>query len=708
MPHASRLFPIALFVISLTGSSSTASAQPLTAIIGVRIIDGSGNEPFVGTVLMEGGRIRAAGRSVDVPAGAVTIDGAGRTVLPGLIDVRLPVDGSDRPERVSRAMAAALYSGVTSAGVSGVAPDRFDAVRALSGRADGGPRVLLVGTLKDATTGTPEAGSAAVSAAWARILRAGVQAISLPASAPAGESVAADARSRGLRVMVEARGEVALDRLLAFEPSLVIGTASLTSAAGSAALLPQRNVTVAPDLVHAAGRTPPVTPLSEELAAASATPAPSATETPASGASPSAGNPTEWSARVAEVRALRDARIRLAVASDVGDPPLPAGWATQSVVQLLVSAGVPPLEAVTAATSGGAWALGLQSDRGFLAAGMRADVLMVQGDPSQSAADLARIDRVFLGGVEVDRPALLAKIRSVSPALAPPTAAAVAPTDTALVKGAAKKDTAASERSVGRRRGRDRKASPPATAAPVAPGPTEAAAGATPPPVTAPASGTPPATTATPASDAPAPSPAAPVSTPAATPAAPVEAPAAAAAAPAVAAAVRLDDPLIDDFERSGNGDALGSAWSAAANDGAAATIVLGRVVRGLRDHALHLTARMGQGAAPFVRAAMPLSREGRPVDVSRFRGIRFDARGEGRYRIVFVTRDVADGRYHESYFSGSPIWTPVGIPFASIGQNGKGGHAPFTGRDLIEIRFEVARDAGQLAWLELDNVRFY
>jgi hypothetical protein len=175
-----------------------------------------------------------------------------------------------------------------------------------------------------------------------------------------------------------------------------------------------------------------------------------------------------------------------------------------------------------------------------------------------------------------------------------------------------------------------------------------------------------------------------------------------------VAAVPRLDEPLIDDFERAGAGDALG-AWASGASDGTSpATIVMGRVVRGLRDHALHLTARMGQGSAPFVRAAIPLSTDGTPVDVSRFRGLRFDARGEGRYRIVFVTRSIVDGRYHESYFSGSPLWTPVGIPFASIGQNGAGGHASFTGRDLIEIRFEIARGPGQMAWLELDNVKFY
>jgi hypothetical protein len=32
----------------------------------------------------------------------------------------------------------------------------------------------------------------------------------------------------------------------------------------------------------------------------------------------------------------------------------------------------------------------------------------------------------------------------------------------------------------------------------------------------------------------------------------------------------------------------------------------------------------------------------------------------------------------------------------------------PWTGRDVVEVRFEMVRDAGRLGWLELDNVTFY
>ena len=215
------------------------------------------------------------------------------------------------------------------------------------------------------------------------------------------------------------------------------------------------------------------------------------------------------------------------------------------------------------------------------------------------------------------------------------------------------------------------------------------------PPPAAAATETPPAAAAVPAPDAP----------PDAAPAAP-----AATSAAAAVAGARLADALLDDFERGDTVSAVGPAWVGSASDGggSATTLIMGRVIKGLRDHALMISARMGSGHDRYARAALKLDAEGRPVDVSRFRGLRFDARGEGRYRVIFVTRAVADGRYHESYFSGSPLWTPVNIPFASIGQNGAGPHVPWTGRDVIEVRFEMVRDAGRLGWLELDNVTFY
>jgi hypothetical protein len=509
-----------------------AQPRPPIAIVGARIVDGSGNEPFTGTIVVSGGRISAVGRQVEPPADAERIDGTGKAVLPGFIDTGLATAVDRSSDAGRRWLGRVLASGVTTAAVEGDASVP-----------SGGPvQPRLVGM----PTADADAGGTAPSGG--RVLRSGTIAVALGEAAPAA------------------------------------------------------------------------------------------------------------------VAAAKAARARLALSGLAGeDGAIEPGR--------LAASGLTPLDVVTAMTGGGAWGLGLQSDRGLLAPGMRADLVIVAGDPSVSLDALAQVERVLLGGVDVDRATLM------RPPPEPPAAtAAVAPP--ASSKGAAPAPAR------GRARGaKGSKTAPPPTTPAAAP----AAAATDTPPATAAA------TTPDPSPDA----------TPVAAAATP--------AAPAVAGA-RLRDALLDDFERGETVSAVGPAWVGSGSDGAgsATTLIMGRVVKGLRDHALLVSARMGGGRDPYARAALKLDADGRPVDVSRFRGLRFDARGEGRYRVIFVTRAVDDGRYHESYFSGSPLWTPVNIPFASIGQNGAGARVPWTGRDVVEVRFEMVRDAGRLGWLELDNVGFY
>ncbi len=63
------------------------SASRTIALTGGTLIDGSGRDPVKNaTVLVEDGRIAAAGTAVKVPKNAEVLDAAGRTVLPGIID----------------------------------------------------------------------------------------------------------------------------------------------------------------------------------------------------------------------------------------------------------------------------------------------------------------------------------------------------------------------------------------------------------------------------------------------------------------------------------------------------------------------------------------------------------------------------------------------------------------------------------------------
>jgi imidazolonepropionase-like amidohydrolase len=67
-----------------------------------------------------------------------------------------------------------------------------------------------------------------------------------------------------------------------------------------------------------------------------------------------------------------------------------------------VSAGYTPSEALHAATAVPA-ALFHLGDRGRIAAGNRADLVLVDGDPTRDIADTLAIERIWKNGYAVDR-----------------------------------------------------------------------------------------------------------------------------------------------------------------------------------------------------------------------------------------------------------------------------------------------------------------
>ena len=137
---------IALLVIGCAGADATPQpgAQTLLAIVDVTVIPATGAPPLGGaTVLIRGDRITAVGAAatLDIPAGARVIDGSGKFLIPGLIEMHGHVSKT-------RASALGLFiaNGVTT--VRDMGGDHQELLRWRREVRSGervGPRLLLAG-----------------------------------------------------------------------------------------------------------------------------------------------------------------------------------------------------------------------------------------------------------------------------------------------------------------------------------------------------------------------------------------------------------------------------------------------------------------------------------------------------------------------------------------------------------------------------------
>jgi imidazolonepropionase-like amidohydrolase len=108
---------------------------------------------------------------------------------------------------------------------------------------------------------------------------------------------------------------------------------------------------------------------------------------------------------LASVKALHDAGVDVLVGTDVSQPlPFLGGMAHGASVhhelQYLVRAGLTPCEALRAATATTARRFGLH-DRGRIARGLRADLLLVDGDPTTRIRDTLNIRAIWRRGSRV-------------------------------------------------------------------------------------------------------------------------------------------------------------------------------------------------------------------------------------------------------------------------------------------------------------------
>ena len=417
---------LALALYISTTSLLPAQSGSSYVIRDVRVFDGESVAERQ-TVVVSDGKIAAVGGSgVAMPQGAEEIAGEGRTLLPGLIDahVHLPVFGADQ------ALQQTLAFGVTTAIVMWTAPAQVTArVKQLEASdALDVSAVLIAGTGATAPGGhpaqmsppgqppsfptltTPGEADAFVAARVAegsdfiKIIHDDIELFgkrpTLDEATVAALVSAAHARGRIAVAHIGseryARGAIAagVDGLAhLFVGPTVSPDFGQFAAKHGVFVIPTLTVLYAdcgthdgPAFLKDAETMKHVKPQFRTLL-----------EIP-----PAAGPPRSSSCDAAPqaIRQLAAAGVPVLAGTDAPFPGTTYGASLHRELEHLVNAGMPPTAALASATSATARAFRM-SDRGRIKVGMRADLLLVNGDPSKEIRATRNIVAIWKRGVRV-------------------------------------------------------------------------------------------------------------------------------------------------------------------------------------------------------------------------------------------------------------------------------------------------------------------
>ncbi len=114
---------------------------------------------------------------------------------------------------------------------------------------------------------------------------------------------------------------------------------------------------------------------------------------------PKAGGREALQMALQNLNRLHKAGVKIGMGTDSGATPLRVqGYGEHREMQLMVSAGMTPLEVIHSATAVNAELLGVQDKTGTLEAGKQADFVVLSADPSQDIRNTEKIESVWIGG----------------------------------------------------------------------------------------------------------------------------------------------------------------------------------------------------------------------------------------------------------------------------------------------------------------------
>jgi len=412
-------------------SSSCAQApeapepQGPIAITHAVIIDGTGAPPIEdGTILIDGEKIRAVGdsASVAIPANARVIDARGMAVMPALADMHVHMIGGWDGVSVDllgyqRYLNSLLYSGVTTVlDMGNVLPFSIQLRQEIDSGRILGPRILTAGPLIDG----PEP-------FWPDISFAVTTESQIPKFVKKLKNERVDfikayvglteeniiqlvqeSTRAGLRVFIHPPRDLSYEALaetgveaIAHVPTMELSDEAIAKMKEKGiACLTTLSVIEVGGLQRFHDKTFLENPLIRET-----TPPWFLEEIEA--LEPKSERPSQrLRAAFLNAKRLHDQGVLLVAGTDAPYPGVSQGEGIHRELELLVEAGLTPLEAISAATRNAARLMDAENERGTLTPGKVADILLILGRPDKNIGDSRNIETVIKNGVILDREAL--------------------------------------------------------------------------------------------------------------------------------------------------------------------------------------------------------------------------------------------------------------------------------------------------------------
>lgn len=103
------------------------------------------------------------------------------------------------------------------------------------------------------------------------------------------------------------------------------------------------------------------------------------------------------------LKTLSDAGVKIGFGTDTGPPARFAGYFEHWEAELMVEAGMTPMQVIVSFSKNASEALGIDRDFGTLAEGKVADMILLNSNPLGNIRNLRDIDTVFIAGQPVER-----------------------------------------------------------------------------------------------------------------------------------------------------------------------------------------------------------------------------------------------------------------------------------------------------------------